>query len=96
MGLRDASDLIRALTDSAGAIHSFRSTTKEQAKANTIRSLMAEVGRLRQQVISLEDSFKGVSTFATKVIEQFGVLEQKIENAYRERLAGRTGDGGGR
>lgn len=94
MGLRDASDLIRALTDSARAIHSFRTTTKEQAKANTIRSLMAEVGRLRAQVVSLEGSFKGVSEFATKVIEQFGVLERKIENAYRERLTGGAADGG--
>lgn len=94
MGLRDASNLIRALTDSARAIHSFRVTTKEQAKTNTVRSLTAEVGRLRQQVASIEQSFAGVSEFATKVIEQFGVLEQKIENIHQERLPGRAADGG--
>ncbi len=88
MGTKDAIGFLRALTDSARAINEFRTTTKDQAKANTIRALSSEMSRLQHRVAVLEDSFVAVSEFASDIIRRFGELEQKVENVYRERLAG--------
>jgi len=94
VGTKDATGFLRALTDSARAINEFRTTTKEQAKANTIRALTSEVARMQRRVAALEDGVVAVSEFASGVIRRFAELEQKIENAYRERLTGGAGDGG--